>query len=108
MACDSGDDWRGILESPPDCAFLFTWGPLNCNYVHIKAARVSKNRMDIAAWTPAITDWVISAVKSIGRALLERRNFQMSWKTFAVSAQATENILRICNIKDSALSEATA
>lgn len=65
--------------------------------------------MDIAAWIPAVTDWVISAVESVGKALWEtRRKFQMSWKTFAVSAQATENIVRICNIKDSALSEAAA
>lgn len=88
---------------------LITWGPLNYNCVHIKAARVSKERMEVATWIPTITDWVISAVKSVGRALWERRRkFQMSWKTFAVSAQATENILRICNIKDSALSGETA
>lgn len=74
----------------------------------LKLARVSKKRMDIATWSPAVTDWVISAVESVGRALWERRNFQMSWKTFAVSAQATENILRICSIKDSVLSEAVA
>lgn len=65
--------------------------------------------MHIAIWIPAVTDWAISAVESVGRALWEtRRKFQMSWKTFAVSAQAAENILRICNIKDSALSEAAA
>lgn len=75
----------------------------------MKAAGVSKTRVDMATWMPAITDWIISAVESVGRALWERRGkFQMSWKTSAVSAQATESILRICNKKDSALSEATA
>lgn len=75
----------------------------------MKAAGASKKRVDIATWMPAITEWIISAVEFVGRALWERRGrFQMSWKTFAVSARATESILRICNKKDSALSEATA